>query len=224
MTAIPLTLSQRILLVIALLMLVWYVFGLWYNRRKSIRTLNWLRQGLASLGGQAQAAWIGSAASGARIVVSQAHPPFRQFEVAYLLESRELLPLWLVNLLRGRRDEMTIKALLRSPPQGAVEVVAPGSQIERLLRADSRSAWHWGEGPYGLRVAYRGSQGEALSTAITSFLQEHSLSLNRFSCRKDRPHLVIHARLIGLIDQTPAAFFVALASIFNHLQPTTGDE
>lgn len=205
-------------------MLVWYVFGLWYNRRKSIRTLNWLREGLASLGGQTQAAWIGSSASGARIVVSQAHPPFRQLEVAYLLESRELLPLWLANLLRGRRDEITIKALLRSPRQGEVEVVAPGSQIERSLREDSRSAWHWGEGPYGLRVAYWGSQGEALGTAVTSFLQRHTFSLYRFSCRKDRPHLVIHARLAGLINQPPATFFEDLALVFNHPQPTTGDE
>lgn len=197
-------------------MLVWYVIGMWYNRRQSIRVLNWLREGVVPLGGETQAAWIGTAASGARIVVSRAYPPFRQLEITYLLESRELFPLWLVNLLRGKRDEVTIKALLRSPRQGVVEVVAPGSRIERSLRQDSRAAWHWGQGPYGLRVACRGSQGKALSAAITSFLQKHKLSLYRFSCRKESPHLLIHARLAGLVDQSPAtSFFEDLALIFS---------
>jgi hypothetical protein len=214
--AISLTISQRIFLVIALLMLVWYVLGLWYSRRQSIRTLNWLREGLDSLGGQTHASWIGSAASGARIVVSTPRPPFRQLEVTYLLESRELLPLWLANLLRGKRDEIFIRALLCSPQQGVVEVVSPGSHIERSLREDSQTSWHWGDGPRGLRVAYRGSQGETLSAAITSFLQRYSLYLHRFSYRKDQPHLLIHARLAGLMEQSPVGFFEDLAAVFNH--------
>lgn len=211
---ITLTVGQRILLALALVMLLWYVVGTWYNRRLSIRTLNWLRDGLSSLGGQLHASWIASAASGARLIVDKANPPFRRLEITFLLESRELLALWLVNLLRGKRDELDIKAVIRSPQRGVVEVVSPGSQLERSLRQDSRSSWQWEDGPHGLRVAYRGRQGEALTVAVIPFVQKYGGFLRRFSCRTDKPHLVLHARLAGLSNHSPTDFFDDLTAVF----------
>jgi len=213
MAALSITVGQRILLVLALVMLLWYVIGTWYNRRRGIRTLNWLREGLGSLGGQMQASWIGSAASGARLVINNAAPPFRQLETTFLLESRELLPLWLVHFLRRRRDELIIKADLHSPRKGEVEVVPRGSRLERSIRQKGRPSWQWEDGPHGLRVAYRGRQGDVLRVAVTPFLQNYGPSLRRFSLRKDRPHLLLHARLAGLVDCSPTDFFDDLAGV-----------
>jgi hypothetical protein len=214
MLAASLTTGQRILIVLALVMLLWYAVGTWYSRRQGIRTLNWLREGLRLVGGQLQAAWIGSAASGARIVVNQPDPPFRQLEIVFLLESRELLPLWLVNLLRGKRDELIIKAQIRSPQTGGVEVVPPGSRLERSLRQDGQSSWQWQDGPHGLRIAYRGRQGKALSAAVIPFLQSYGLSLRRFSWRKEKPHLLLRIRSAGLINRPPTDFFTDLSAVF----------
>jgi hypothetical protein len=209
-----LTPGQRILIVLAFLMILWYVIGTWYNRRQGIRALNWLREGLELLGSQLQAAWIGSAASGARIVINKANPPFRQLETIFLLESRELPPLWLVNLLRGKRDELIIKAHLRSPRRGEIEVLPAGSRLERTLRRESQPAWQWQQGPHGLHIAYRGSQGKTLSAAVIPFLQNYGPSLRRFSWRRDKPHLLLHARLAGLTDQSPIKFFNDLTAVF----------
>jgi hypothetical protein len=195
-------------------MLLWYVIGTWYSRRQGIRTLNWLREGLQSLGGQLHAAWIGSAASGARVAVNKAAPPFRQLEVTFLLESRELLPLWVVNLLRGKRDELIIKAHLRSPGGGEIEVVPSGGRMERSLRQEGQSTWQWQEGPHGLRIAYRGVQGKVMMGAVSPFLQSYGLSLRRFSWRRAKPHVLLHIHLAGLTDRPATDFFNGLAAVF----------
>jgi hypothetical protein len=216
MMPVSLSVGQRILLVLALVMLLWYVIGTWYSRRVGIRALNWIREGISGLGGQVQASWIGSAASGAAIAVSQPDPPFRQWEITFLLESRELLPLWLVNLLRGRRDKLIIKAHLRSSRKGELEVVPRGSQLERSLRQEGQPSWQWEDSLHGLCVAYRGDQGEALGAAVVPFLQSYGHSLRRFSWRQAKPHLLLHFRLAGLIDSPAADFFNDLSDIFAH--------
>lgn len=221
----PLT-EQQIIIGLVILMAVWYVVGTWYNRRRGIRTLTWLRDGLRSLGGQLEMAWIGSAASGARAVINKAQPPFRQLNGVFLLESRELLPLWLANRLRGKRDELIIKADLRSPRRGELEVVPAGSRLERSLRVENRTQWQWEEGPHNLRIAYRGSQGPMLSAAILPFLQDHGDCLNRFSWRRERPHLLLHTRLTGLTDRPATDFFNDLSTVFTHSEggPRTNAE
>jgi len=194
-------------------MLLWYVIGNSYNRRRGIRTLNWLREGLVSLGDQIQASWIGSAASGARLAINNAAPPFRQLEITFLLESRELLPLWLIHFLRRRRDELIIKADLHSPRKGEMEVIPRGSRLERSMRQKGQASWQWEDGPHGLRVAYRGRQGDMLRMAVTPFLQSYGSSLRRFSLRKDTPHLLLHIRLAGLVEGSPTDFFDDLVGV-----------
>jgi hypothetical protein len=210
------TTSQRVLIVIALVMLLWYVIGTWYSRRRGIRTLEWLREGLQLLGGQLQAAWIGSAASGARVAVNKANPPYQHLETTFILESREILPLWLVNLIRGKRDELIIKAHLRSPRRGEIEVVPSGSRLERSLRKEGQAAWRWQEGPHGLCLAHRGTQDETLITVVLSFLESYGCWLRRFSYRRDKPHLLLRIHLAGLVDRPSIDFFGDLTAMFTH--------
>jgi hypothetical protein len=208
--------DQQIIVGLVIVMALWYVIGTWYNRRRGIRTLTWLRDGLRSLGGQLEMSWIGSAASGARAMVTKADAPFRQLDAVFLLESRELLPLWLANRLRGKRDELIIKASLRSHLKGELEIVQAGSRLERGLRKEEQSPWQWEPGPHGLSIACRGTQGSALRAAAEPFLRAYGLYLHRFSWRRDKPDLLLHARLAGLTDHVPADFFNELGRVFAH--------
>ena len=208
--------GQQIVIGLIILMGLWYLVGTWYNRRRGIRTLTWLRDGLQSLGGQLEMSWLGSAASGARAVVNKTQPPFRQLNAIFLLESRELLPLWLANLLRGKRDELIIKADLRTPRRGEIEVIPAGSRVEQSLRLEGdHSSWQWNEGPHGLRIAYRGPQGKELIAAVAPFLEDYGLYLHRLSWRRNSPHLLLHTRLVGLIDRSPTEFFEDLSSVIS---------
>ena len=208
--------EQQLVIGVIVLMGLWYLAGTWYNRRRGIRTLTWLRDGLQSLGGRLEMSWLGSAASGARAVVHKAQPPFRQLNAIFLLESRELLPLWLANLLRGKRDELIIKADLRTSRRGEIEVVPAGSRLERsLLQEHNKPPWQWEAGPHGLHIGYRGPQGKELVTAVASFLEDYGPYLHRFSWRRDKPHLLLHTRLAGLIDRPPTEFFKDLSSVIS---------
>jgi hypothetical protein len=83
---------------LGLVLVAWYLIAAIYNRRFGLRTYRWLQAGLEVLGEpkSVQASWIGSSGSGARIGLQRAHAPFQRLELAYLLESRELAPLWLM--------------------------------------------------------------------------------------------------------------------------------
>jgi hypothetical protein len=209
----PLT-DRQIVMGLVIVLAVWYVVGTWYNRRRGIRTLTWLRDGLASLGGRVEMSWIGSAASGAKAALNKPNPPFRQLNAVFLLESRELLPLWLANRLRGKRGELILKADFRAHRQGDVEVVPRGGRLERALRREETPAWQWEAGPHDLSIAYRGPQGKSLSTSTLSFLEDYGPYLYRFSWRRDRPNLLLHMRLAGLTDRAAPDVFDALARVF----------
>ena len=99
-------LGQWIVIGLSVVMGVWFAVGSFYNRRRGIGTYRWIQSGLKRLGKISEAAWIGSSGSGARLTVGKAEAPFRRIEVVFLLESREILPLWLFNRVRNKQDEM----------------------------------------------------------------------------------------------------------------------
>src|SRR3970282_2777631 len=76
------------------------------------------------------------------LVVGKADRPFRQVEAAYLPETRELLPLWLRNRLRGGRDALILRADLRSSPRGELEVMRRGdSRLKGITASGERNPW-----------------------------------------------------------------------------------
>jgi hypothetical protein len=187
-------------------LVLWYGGGYLYNRRRGQRLFRWLEAGLDVLGGEREAGWLGSPASGARVNVVHAAPPFRRLEITLLLESREMLPLWLSGHLRGRRDGLIIKATLRSPRQGEVEVVPATGQTTRRLLRDQERPWTWQEGPYGLTVAYRGSGARSQMTGLEPWVGTYGAHLQRFSWRKTDPHIQLQVNVAGLLAAPGGTF------------------
>ena len=107
---------------LCVILALWYGVGYLYNRQRGQRLFHWLEQGLDVLGGERESGWIGSPASGARVNILHAAPPFRRLEITLLLENREVPLLWLFDRLRGRRDRLIIKATLRSLRRGEIEI------------------------------------------------------------------------------------------------------
>jgi hypothetical protein len=172
---------------------LWYGGGHLYNRRRGQRLFRWLETGLEALGGQTEAGWIGSPASGARVNVRQAASPFRRLEITLLLENREILPVWLFQHLRGNRDWLIIKATLRSPRRGEIEVVPAVGRIAQDL------PWVWEDGPHGLTVACLGPGAQVQATALKPWLETYGAYLHRFSWRKTDPHVQLQVQAGGLL-------------------------
>ncbi len=191
-------------------LILWYGAGHLYNRRRGQRIFNWLEAGLDVLGGKREAGWIGSPASGARVNVVQAAPPFRRLEITLLLENREILPLWLLHRLRYTQDWLIIKATLRSPRRGEVEVVPAGGRIAKGLRREQEQPWTWRGRMYGLMVAYRGTGAQQQVTALNPWLDTYGVHLHRFSWRKTDPHIQLQMKAASLLTTSSQAFLTDL--------------
>ncbi|MFN8457837.1 MAG: hypothetical protein U0401_24820 [Anaerolineae bacterium] len=101
---------------LGLALILYFYLGMLYHRRLSRRIYNWLQRGLITLGDphQAQAIWIGSSRNGGRIKLPQAHLPFQQVELFYVLQGGGLALLWLLNLWRGtQRDLLILRGIVR---------------------------------------------------------------------------------------------------------------
>jgi hypothetical protein len=165
-----------------------------------------LASGLDALGGEREEGWIGSPATGARINVRRAEPPFRRLEITLLLANRETPFLWLADHLLGRRDRITIRATLRSPGRGEV-VVRAGGQVKGL-----DESWTREEGPHGLGIAYRGHNARRLVVALDPWLEAYGAHLSQFDWRKQDPHISLQLRIAGLLQTEPEAPLAELST------------
>jgi len=172
----------------------WYAAGHVYNHRRGRRLRSWLEAGLDVLGGEREAGWIGSPASGARINIRRANSPFRRLEITLLLENREVPLLWLLERLRRKRDRIIIRGTLRSPRRGELKVTTNPS-------ADREAeAWTRREGPQGLSVAYRGDHAQRMVSALEPWLDCYGASLRRLHWRKQDPHINLQLSIAGLLE------------------------
>jgi len=155
-----------------------------------------------------EAKWIGSSGSGARLTVGKANRPFQRVEVVFLLDSREILPLWLFNLLRNKSDEMILKANLRSRPFGEVEVGRPGTkEIKTILSATERPPFSLENHVAGLDVYTRGKLNEDQTAQLTAFIEKYSPALMRLSLQRGMPHLILRLRLPPMREAGYEDFF-----------------
>lgn len=199
-----------VVIAVCALLVLWYGGGGLYNRRRGQRLFHWLEAGLDILGEEKEAGWLGSPATGARINVLHANPPFRRLELTLLLQNREIMPVWLFSHLRGNRDWLIIKATLRAPRQGEVEIVPAKGSIIHGLRRDPEQPWMWQEGPYGLVIGYRGSQAKQQIAGLKSWLEIYGMHLRRFSWRKRDPHVQVQVKIAGLYKTSSEAFLADL--------------
>lgn len=211
------TSPEMILVAFGFVLVMWYLGALMFNRRRGIAIFRWLQAGMEPLGGEVSARWLGSSSSGSHITIHKANPPFRQIEIINLLAARELLPLFLVNLLRGKRDQLIVKLTLRSMPQGELEVVRAGSSQARQLRTESSAPWQVEDLPHGLVLGIRGREGEALRSALTPLLQKHGPLIWSISWSKHAPHLLIVMMVNGLYQASGSAadLYAELAATAN---------
>ncbi len=204
-------LGQVLVIALSVVLALGYFWGMLINRKRGIATYYWLREGLlAAVGEVSEARWIGSAASGARLTVGEARPPFRRMEVVFLLEAREILPWWLFQRLRGRRDQMILKASLRSLPL-AFDAAPAGSATLRQMQAEGNPRPV--EGPHGLVFLLRGKTREADLSPWRAFLEQYGDAVISLSVSRRQPHVVARFSLPPLQAKgEPAkAFFEALA-------------
>ncbi len=204
----PTSTPERLLWGILALLVAGYMVGSFINRRRSRSIGFWLRGGIGRLGGKPAWKIIRNMSSGGGVVVGDPDTPFRRVDIAWGLLTRELPPLWGVELLRGRRDTLAVRAELRAEPACEVQVLPfAGSLRRKLDEASMDRPWEWQHGPAGLGIATRADGGQLdakLAGGIGRFLERYGTYVQRLSVRDERPHLMLFLSL-GKLEQSSTA-------------------
>jgi hypothetical protein len=210
--------ATQAVIAFCVLLIIWYVVGWQVNRRHGKRLLKWIIQGLRTLGGQITASRLGT--SGFQVNVRKAHAPFKRMEATIFLEPREILLLWLFNLLRGGADYLVFKGTLRASPQGEVEVIKKkGRLARRVLEGLEGRAWTHQETADGLAMVWQGKQGQQQAEAISHLVEDLSPRLLRLSLSKKAPHLLVSLSLAGLDEQSALLLLSALQNLAQTVAP-----
>lgn len=197
--------GARALWGLIVILLVGLMVGSWLNRRRSKALGFWLQAGLGQFGGQTTWRWVRGINSGAQITIEAANRPFRRLEIGYFLLTRELPLLWGIELWRGKRDLLTLRAELRNAPACEVEVAPAASDLRRRLDAAAGAdALRWQDGPAGLAVGSRGEGAGPVASKFRPFLERYGPHIQRLSLRPRRPHLLLFLHLAGP-ETAPAA-------------------
>jgi hypothetical protein len=205
---------EIVLWAILLILVIGYLIGTWLNRQHSKAVGSWLQEGIKSIGGKATWKWLRSISSGGQVTITGAQQPFSTMEVSFAFLTRELAPLWAVELFRGKRDLLVIRANLREKPAQAFEVLPLEGELRKTLDAHSTDQpWDWQVGPAGLGIATRGDPNKKRMAELRKFLDQYGGHLQRLSLRDRQPNLVLFLHLGGSKKQPPQRLFQALRRI-----------
>ncbi len=195
--------AQWFWIVLAVLLGLGYPIGLVLNRRLGQQAYRAWHHGLRTVvGPQVQGRWLGSASTGARLQVTRPQPPFRAFEVAFLLQTRELWPLWLVNRLRGRGDELVLRASLRHGVPVEWEI---GPQRSARPPQDGFVPVQGLALPAGWRAWARPGGGDPPRPDWQPLLRAYGPWLRGVSLRRGEPHLIVRLNLAAARTPDDAA-------------------
>ena len=127
--------------ILAVAVVAWFAAGTIWNVRLGRETLRWLQGGLPLLGERTTLRWLGSTA--VELVINEGKAEFARATVVIFLEPRDLV-WWPLSRLRGRRDTLIVRGVLRRAPAFELDALAPGEaaaarRAEALL-ALARSA------------------------------------------------------------------------------------
>ncbi len=186
---------EGILWVVLILLVASYLGGTWLNRQRSKAIGKWLQAGIGLLGGRVAWRWLKSMSAGAEVTVVETRPPFKSVQLTYFLLTRELAPLWVIELLRKKRDLLLVKADLRSLPAREYEVVPLNGKLRATLDSAEDRALAWQPLAAGLGLGTQSSADARVPGPIGTFVEKYGSDIERLSVRRRSPHLVLYLRL-----------------------------
>lgn len=194
------------LITLCILLVAWYFPGMWFNRRHGIHLARSLRDRLIALGAEELTGrWVN--ASMFQFGARRATSPIGKLAAILVLESRELLLIWLVNLLRGRRDLLVLRMDLRSTPRAGLELEAHPKQTkpERdVRRRIAESGWELAT--VGDYMIYHQHGAAHLKETLAPLLEEWQPYLRRLSISASSPHLLLSFSPAPPVLETDARF------------------
>ena len=175
----------------------WYFIGAAINRRRIAEAARWVHRGLDIYRDptpdrtKASIKWLSTNAF--NIMLEGARPPFSGLVATVLLQSRDMVTVWLTDRLSGRRDLLLLRCEFQRQPIWGVEIFRPRS----VLAGDARrlaTTEGWPVEPSDqadLLTAHGGGKAGELCRELLEALGDEHRRLVRLAVRRQAPHLTL---------------------------------
>jgi hypothetical protein len=170
----------------AVAIVAWFAAGTIWNIRTGRELMRWMQDGLPAIGERTTVRWLGSTA--VELVIDQGKAQFSRATVVIFLEPRDL-PWWPLSRLRGRRDTLIVRGVLKNAPAVEFEALDPASWSGR--DALSRVPADWQSVDQGLKLFFP----ESFDKAKAMLGAASTLAVRRLSVRRAEPHFQLHVDL-----------------------------
>jgi hypothetical protein len=131
------SLNLAIFIVVVILVVGGFALGTHRNVRRGHDAMAWVQGGLPLVGEKTTLRWLGS--SVVQLKIPNAKRPFREAEVLFVLEPRDIAPLWFLARARGRRDLFIFRSRMHKLPEFEFEAFEPKAWSARGREAQLRS-------------------------------------------------------------------------------------
>ena len=204
------SLSLAIFILVVILVVGGFALGTHRNIRRGDDAMRWAQGGLRLVGEKTTLHWLGS--SVLQLKIETAKRPFRQAEVLFVLEPRDIAPLWWLARARGRRDLFIFRSRLHTLPEFEFEAFAPGAWSARGREAHlRRQKWQ----PIPARdslVAYAPEAPRAASRLLDLAVMS-GCPLVRLSIQRHDPNFEVHWPLAELKKLPASTVFETLRKL-----------
>jgi hypothetical protein len=173
--------------VAAVALVAWFAAGTIWNVRLGGQVMRWMQAGLPVIGSRSTVRWLGS--SVVELVINEGKAALARAAVVIFMEPRDL-PWWPLSRIRGRRDTLIIRGVLRRTPSIELEVLDPASWSGRdaLVRVPKEWPVHDFK-----QLKIFGEQKRA--EALLALAGRSGLEVMRLSVRRAEPHFQLHVAL-----------------------------
>jgi hypothetical protein len=204
--------------IIAVVFVAWFAAGTIWNIRKGRELMRWMQDGLPLLGERTTVRWLGSSA--VEMLVRDGKAPFASVTMVIFLEPRDVPWMWPLARIRGRRDTLIIRGVLRRAPGVEFETLDPASWSGR--EAHGRVPSDWSVAPNSGRslvVHYATDTALACANTLLKQAQDGDLQVKRLSVRRTEPNFQLHVAIPHQERQRARDFFEVVRSLGERALP-----
>ncbi len=205
---------QYILVLVVIIVMGWFAYGVIYNLRRGDAVLKWMEKGLPRIGARTTFRWLGT--SVAELVIAQAKRPFRRLETLLVLRPRDVFWMVIVSAIQGRRDRVIFRASLNTPPLVDLELADPKTWSGRGA-LNLVAARGWEEKSYNKMklMAPKGLLDLATNDLdrLASAMQALSSTYMRFKLRREPASMEIHVPFPDYRQRSAEEYFEALREL-----------
>jgi hypothetical protein len=197
--------------IVAVAVVAWFAAGTIWNIRKGRELMRWMQDGLPLLGTRSTVRWLGS--SVVEMAIRDGRAPFASATVVIFLEPRDMPWIWPFARIRGRRDMLIIRGVLREPPVTEFEALDPASWSGHEVRRRIPPDWPVAQAGRGLVVHHATDAALARASAFLKQAQDAGLVVARLSVRRPEPNIQVHVAIPDRKRQRAHGFFETVRSL-----------